>query len=155
MRPCQEKCAATSATVALTAAGVAGDGVSRRKRSPSNSPVSVSTGAPLIPVPPMSMPRISTIVTFLPYAACPKNVSNEDTLRWCPAYLLPGLLARGEEQRLTSSAARQTLLLVAPAPADGTTYKQARCPGKGNKAMRRWDKALGGSAADCACLDQR
>src|SRR5262245_1820817 len=65
MGPCQEKWDATSATVALTAAGVAGDGVSRRKRSPSISPVSVSTGAPLIPVPPISMPRISTIVTFL------------------------------------------------------------------------------------------
>ena len=67
MGPCQEKWAATSATVALTAAGVAGDGVSRRALS-GNSPVSVSTGAPLIPVPPMSMPRISTIVTFLAYA---------------------------------------------------------------------------------------
>src|SRR5262245_4487725 len=96
MGPCQEKWAATSATVALTAAGVAGDGVSRRKRSPSNSPVSVSTGAPLMPVPPISMPRISTIITFLAYATGPRYRVHRTLFDGAQHTLLPRDMARGE-----------------------------------------------------------
>ena len=54
--PFQSKWSTTSATTSATAFGVAGFGVRMRKRSPASSPLSTSTGAPLMPVPPMSTP---------------------------------------------------------------------------------------------------
>src|SRR5579871_4225230 len=45
----------------VIASGVAGWGVKTRKRSASNLPSSRSTGAPLMPVPPMSMPRTAVM----------------------------------------------------------------------------------------------
>ena len=56
MGPSQSKWRATEATVAATASGVAGSGVSSRRRSVTRWPFLVSTTAPLMPVPPMSMP---------------------------------------------------------------------------------------------------
>ena len=50
------KCSATSPTTFATASGVDGFGVSIRSRSAANSPVARSTGAPLMPEPPMSIP---------------------------------------------------------------------------------------------------
>ena len=46
-----------SPTTAATFFGVDGDGVSILNRSRISSPVVRSTGAPLMPLPPMSMPR--------------------------------------------------------------------------------------------------
>src|SRR5262245_25340353 len=48
-----------SPTTPATAAGVAGCGVAMRSRSAASLPVASSTGAPLMPVPPMSMPSIT------------------------------------------------------------------------------------------------
>ena len=46
-------------------AGVAGCGVRMRCRGAINSPLAVSTGAPLMPVPPMSMPsRVAIVPSF-------------------------------------------------------------------------------------------
>ena len=47
-------------TVLATVSGTAGCGVSSLTRSASNLPWAVSTGAPLIPEPPMSMPSTCT-----------------------------------------------------------------------------------------------
>ena len=47
----------TSATAAATAFGVAGCGVGTLNRSAANSPTTRLTGAALMPVPPMSMPK--------------------------------------------------------------------------------------------------
>ncbi len=47
----------SSAKTSATALGVAGWGVSMRTRSSANSPFSRSTGAPLIPLPPKSIPN--------------------------------------------------------------------------------------------------
>src|SRR5699024_443902 len=54
-----------SNTVAATASGVAGLGVEILMRSPTNSPVSKSTMAPLIPEPPTSMPKEVFMRTIL------------------------------------------------------------------------------------------
>src|SRR4051794_11407235 len=54
-------CPTTSATVAPTASGVAGDGVRMRTRSAVSSPLAVSTGAPLMPVPPTSTPTAAAV----------------------------------------------------------------------------------------------
>ena len=56
---------ASSRTTSVTASGVAGRGVAIFFRSASSFPVSRSTGAPLIPVPPMSIPS-ACIVSVLP-----------------------------------------------------------------------------------------
>ena len=63
--PVQPNDAATSCTTSVTASGVAGCGVAIFFRSASSFPVSRSTGAPLIPVPPMSIPS-ACIVSVLP-----------------------------------------------------------------------------------------
>src|SRR4051812_25422661 len=52
-------CPATSATASTTLVTSLGCGVGTRTRSASNSPSAVSTGAPLTPEPPMSMPRVA------------------------------------------------------------------------------------------------
>src|SRR6478609_2013756 len=57
--PVQSKWPTTSATPSATPLGVAGCGVSTLWRSRARSPRSRSTGAPLIPDPPMSTPKIS------------------------------------------------------------------------------------------------
>ena len=54
--PVQSKRLTSSLTTAATASGSAGCGVSSLIRSVTSFPVLTSTGAPLIPVPPMSMP---------------------------------------------------------------------------------------------------
>ena len=54
--PATSMCRRTSPTTAAMACGVAGDGVGNRIRSMVSSPVAMSTGATLIPVPPMSTP---------------------------------------------------------------------------------------------------
>ena len=58
----------TSPTTWATACGVAGDGVGTRIRSAASFPVAMSTGAALIPVPPMSTPttRPGAISSFNP-----------------------------------------------------------------------------------------
>ncbi len=48
--------ATSSAMISPTASGVDCSGVSMRSRSAANSPVSTSTGAALMPLPPKSMP---------------------------------------------------------------------------------------------------
>ena len=55
--PVQPNDCATSLTTSVTASGVAGCGVAIFFRSASSFPVARSTGAPLIPVPPMSIPN--------------------------------------------------------------------------------------------------
>ncbi len=55
--PVQSKCVDQLPTTSATASGVAGCGVRIRLRSVGSSPVAMSTGAPLMPVPPMSMPK--------------------------------------------------------------------------------------------------
>ena len=62
----------TPSTAAATACGVAGDGVGNRIRSAASSPVAMSTGAALIPVPPISTPttRLDAI-SRLPFLARP------------------------------------------------------------------------------------
>ncbi len=55
--PVHSKWSTSLATTSAIAFGVAGCGVGIRWRSAVSSPVFVSTGAPLIPEPPMSMPR--------------------------------------------------------------------------------------------------
>ena len=59
---------ATSTSAGSTASGVAGRGVSTRTRSSIRAPASTSTGAPLIPDPPMSMPR--TVIVPSPARGC-------------------------------------------------------------------------------------
>ena len=58
--PVQSKFFTCWATTAATASGLAGRGVSTLTRSVSSFPLAVSTGAALIPVPPMSMPSTCT-----------------------------------------------------------------------------------------------
>src|SRR3954462_10556771 len=53
----QSKAATTLATTSHTASGSDGCGVSMRTRSPISSPLSRSTGQPLMPLPPMSTPN--------------------------------------------------------------------------------------------------
>ena len=54
-----QRCRSTSARIVTPMdSGVAGRGDSMRRRSLASSPVAVSITAPLIPVPPTSMPRI-------------------------------------------------------------------------------------------------
>ena len=48
--------ATLAATIAATAAGVAGEGVATLIRSPARAPLTRSTGATLMPVPPISTP---------------------------------------------------------------------------------------------------
>ncbi len=57
--PSQAKCSTISATTAATASGLAGSGVGTRSRSRVSRPFATSTGAPLIPDPPMSIPSAS------------------------------------------------------------------------------------------------
>src|SRR5262245_61189888 len=61
-------CCGISPTTSATACGVAGDGVSNRTRSAANLPSAMSTGAPLIPVPPMSIPTTTPDATFAVFA---------------------------------------------------------------------------------------
>ncbi|OIQ82877.1 hypothetical protein GALL_353380 [mine drainage metagenome] len=55
----------TCATVRATAAGVEGCGVGIRTRSAANAPVVRSTGAPLMPLPPMSIPNAMDVLSWL------------------------------------------------------------------------------------------
>ena len=64
MMPDQPNACTSSWTTSLTASGVEGGGVRIFFRSASSFPVARSTGAPLIPVPPMSMP--SACMSILP-----------------------------------------------------------------------------------------
>ncbi len=64
MAPRHSKCRASCPTTSATASGSEGSGVGMRWRGPASSPVARSTGAPLMPLPPMSMPR-TFIVTLL------------------------------------------------------------------------------------------
>ena len=57
--PRQSKCASNAHTDSMTASGVEGCGVSIRNLPVSSLPRSVSTGAPLMPDPPISIPRTS------------------------------------------------------------------------------------------------
>src|SRR4051812_38866253 len=57
------KCSTISATTAATFFGVDFAGVGIRSRFPASSPVVRSTGAPLIPLPPMSIPRTGALRT--------------------------------------------------------------------------------------------
>ena len=57
---------ATCRTTSVTASGVAGCGVRILLRSASSFPVSRSTGAPLIPVPPISIPSACIPQSFPP-----------------------------------------------------------------------------------------
>jgi hypothetical protein len=57
--PSQPERETTSAQAATTSSGLAASGVGTRTLSAANSPVSAFTGAPLIPVPPMSNPNTS------------------------------------------------------------------------------------------------
>mmetsp|Transcript_32600 Transcript_32600/g.103885 ORF Transcript_32600/g.103885 Transcript_32600/m.103885 type:complete len:223 (-) Transcript_32600:254-922(-) len=61
MGPSQSNCDTSLPTVAQIASGVAGCGVSMRRRSASTSPVRMLTGAALHPVPPMSTPRTTCL----------------------------------------------------------------------------------------------
>jgi len=65
------KCAVICSRMSATAAGEDTFGVTMRSRSLANSPVARSTGAPLMPVPPMSMPSGWCVVDMsgLPVAA--------------------------------------------------------------------------------------
>ena len=58
----QLKCAIISFTTLATASGVAGCGVGILNLSVNNAPVFVFTIAPLIPVPPMSIPNIFMVI---------------------------------------------------------------------------------------------
>ena len=55
-----------SATTSATSLGVPGFGVGIRCRFSSNSPVSVSTGAAFMPLPPMSMPNALLMALLVP-----------------------------------------------------------------------------------------
>ena len=55
--PSSAPLATSSETTSATATGLPPSGVSTRVRSAANSPVSTSTGAPLMPLPPKSMPK--------------------------------------------------------------------------------------------------
>ena len=61
--------AATAATVSTRLVMSAGRGVSSRKRSPDSSPASRSTGAPLTPEPPTSIPTVVMRLHLYPVAA--------------------------------------------------------------------------------------
>jgi hypothetical protein len=56
-RPVHPAARSISATTAATASGVAGWGVGSRVRGVRSAPVTVSTSAPLMPLPPMSIPK--------------------------------------------------------------------------------------------------
>ena len=58
--PFHPKCSTMSATTSSTASGVPGLGVRMRWRRARSTPRRVSTGAPLMPLPPMSMPSMRT-----------------------------------------------------------------------------------------------
>ena len=58
MEPDQRCCSTSARRVAPTDSGVAGWGEAMRRRSLASSPVAVSITAPLIPVPPTSIPKI-------------------------------------------------------------------------------------------------
>ncbi len=79
--PVQSKFFTCCATTAATASGLAGWGVSTLTRSVSNVPLVVSTGAALMPVPPMSMPSTCTAqpsvhLRIPPGAAGPQRETN-------------------------------------------------------------------------------
>ena len=79
--PVQSKFFTCWATTAATASGSAGWGVSTLTRSVSSVPLVVSTGAALIPVPPMSMPSTCTVTALRspsnpPGAAGPQRETN-------------------------------------------------------------------------------
>jgi hypothetical protein len=63
--PVQSNDLATSCTTSATAVGVEGRGVRIFLRSASSLPVATSTGDPLMPLPPMSIPN-ACIPQFLP-----------------------------------------------------------------------------------------
>ena len=63
----------SSRKTAATAFGVAGRGVAILTRSPAKSPVSRSTGAPLMPVPPKSMPKGSLLMGSACRRAAPRT----------------------------------------------------------------------------------
>lgn len=58
--PVQAKWFRTWPTLSMTAAGVAGSGVGTRNLGSTETPVRMSTGAPFIPLPPMSTPSTAT-----------------------------------------------------------------------------------------------
>ena len=58
---------ASSRTTSVTASGVDGCGVAIFWRSASIVPVATSTGAPLMPVPPMSIPSTCMLKSFPPF----------------------------------------------------------------------------------------
>src|SRR5699024_3390139 len=63
---CSASVPTTEATVAVTASGIAGCGVSSRTRRPSILPVVTSTRPAFVPVPPMSMPIASRAGSTVP-----------------------------------------------------------------------------------------
>ncbi len=88
--PVHSKFFTCCATTAATASGLAGRGVSTLTRSVRNVPVVVSTGAALMPVPPMSMPSTCTAqpsvrLRIPPGAAGPQRGTNSMV-----CYRLPG-----------------------------------------------------------------
>jgi hypothetical protein len=64
--PDQEKVSTSLCTTSATASGTAGRGVAIFTRSAANVPVSRSTGAALIPVPPISMPSACMLLLLPP-----------------------------------------------------------------------------------------
>ena len=69
MGPFHEKCLEISLTTFAMALGVDGCGVSILNLSASSVPVVVSTGAPLIPEPPTSIPKMFKIYSNLDFCA--------------------------------------------------------------------------------------
>ena len=71
----------SSAKTWATAFGVDGLGVSMRTRSAANSPFSRSTGAPLIPLPPKSIPNgtAAPVAVMAPISRVPAARSNLPT----------------------------------------------------------------------------
>jgi len=95
MGPCQSKRRVISATTPAMASGVAGSGVSISTGSVSSEPSSVSTGAPLMSVAPMSIPRIF-IVRVSCWAVNPRR---------CPVYRADCGARRGSRQTCAAGPA--------------------------------------------------
>src|SRR5215213_9222750 len=90
MGPCQSKDCATWATTSATGCGSAFLGVLIRVRSASNCPVVVSTGAPLMPDPPTSIPRMCMIdLRDSKIIHCTKNRDGPQTCPYLWLFLLP------------------------------------------------------------------
>ena len=76
--PVVSKWATIWPTTRATSPGDPPGGVGMRRRSAVSVPCSRSTGAPLMPVPPMSMPRIVVICRSLPESALPRSSGPDD-----------------------------------------------------------------------------